>query len=289
MKAFEAILPFLRPVEHLILDSDISEVMVNGNGLIFVEQRGCLREIEGVSIDEESLQIAVKNIARRLKDDISDERPLLNSRLPDGSRVAAVLSPVSIGGTSLTIRKFPTHVYGAEDLVGMGTMPRHMLEMLTCAIQDHKNILISGGTSSGKTTILNALASLIDPAERIVLIEDTSELRLNQRNLVRFEGPGRRSLRSVTGSQYRTFGDVGDHSREHRFSSDCPFCDLRIARRCGYSLPGRTEQHRRFDESPFADGPVETLAARDRAGRDRGLQPGGRHLSTENVVPAAAG
>jgi pilus assembly protein CpaF len=187
MKAFEAILPFLRPVEHLILDSDISEVMVNGNGLIFVEQRGCLREIEGVSIDEESLQIAVKNIARRLKDDISDERPLLNSRLPDGSRVAAVLSPVSIGGTSLTIRKFPTHVYGAEDLVGMGTMPRHMLEMLTCAIQDHKNILISGGTSSGKTTILNALASLIDPAERIVLIEDTSELRLNQRNLVRFE------------------------------------------------------------------------------------------------------
>lgn len=187
MKAFEAILPFLRPIEHLILDPDISEVMVNGNGLIFVEQRGCLRQIEGVSIDEESLQIAVKNIARRLKDDISDERPLLNSRLPDGSRVAAVLSPVSIGGTSVTIRKFPTQVYSAEDLVGMGTMPRNVLDMLAVAIREHKNVLISGGTSSGKTTTLNALASLIDPAERIVLIEDTSELRLNQRNLIRFE------------------------------------------------------------------------------------------------------
>jgi pilus assembly protein CpaF len=187
MKAFEAILPFLRPIEHLILDPDISEVMVNGNGLIFVEQRGCVREIDGVFIDEESLQIAVKNIARRLKDDINDERPLLNSRLPDGSRVAAVLSPVSIGGTSLTIRKFPTQVYSAEDLVRMGTMPRNVLETLAAAIREHKNILISGGTSSGKTTALNALASLIDPAERIVLIEDTSELRLNQRNLIRFE------------------------------------------------------------------------------------------------------
>ena len=184
---FEAILPFLRPIEHLILDADISEVMVNGNGRIFVERQGVIEEIPGISIKEEVLQIAVKNIARRLGDDIGDGRPILDSRLPDGSRVAAIFPPCSIGGTTLSIRKFASKLFSVDELVRIGSLNVEVLSMLSSAIRDRKNILISGGTSTGKTTLLNALASLIDPADRMVVIEDTAELHLTQPNVVRLE------------------------------------------------------------------------------------------------------
>ncbi len=185
--SFEVILPFLRPIEHLILDADISEIMVNGSSRVFIERRGLLEAVPGVSIEEKTLQIAVKNIARRLGDEISDERPLLDSRLPDGSRVAAIFPPCSIGGTTLTIRKFAAKLFTVEELMRIGTLTPAVLDLLRAAITDRKNILISGGTSTGKTTILNALASLIDSDDRIVVIEDTAELHLEQANLVRFE------------------------------------------------------------------------------------------------------
>ncbi len=185
--SFEVILPFLRPIEHLILDADISEIMVNGSSRVFIERRGLLEAVPGVSIEEKTLQIAVKNIARRLGDEISDERPLLDSRLPDGSRVAAIFPPCSIGGTTLTIRKFAAKLFTVEELMRIGTLPPVVLDLLRAAIADRKNILISGGTSTGKTTMLNALASLIDSDDRIVVIEDTAELHLEQANLVRFE------------------------------------------------------------------------------------------------------
>jgi pilus assembly protein CpaF len=185
--SFEVILPFLRPIEHLILDADISEIMVNGSSRVFIERRGLLEAVPGVSIEEKTLQIAVKNIARRLGDEISDERPLLDSRLPDGSRVAAIFPPCSIGGTTLTIRKFAAKLFTVEELMRIGTLTPAVLDLLRAAIADRKNILISGGTSTGKTTMLNALASLIDSDDRIVVIEDTAELHLEQANLVRFE------------------------------------------------------------------------------------------------------
>src|SRR3954468_7681314 len=165
--SFEVILPFLRPIEHLILDDDVSEIMVNGNSRVFIERRGCLAEVPGVAMEEKTLQIAVKNIARRLGDEISDERPVLDSRLPDGSRVAAVFPPCSIGGTTLTIRKFAAHLYTAEELLRNGTMSQEVMEHLRSAIVERKNILISGGTSTGKTTLLNAVARFIDPRDRI--------------------------------------------------------------------------------------------------------------------------
>src|SRR3981189_1622862 len=102
--SFEVILPFLRPIAHLLLDASITEVMVNGSGRIFVERDGRVEAVVGVTIREQNRGVAVRNLARALGDDISEEQPLLDSRLPDGSRVAAALPPVSLGGTTLTIR-----------------------------------------------------------------------------------------------------------------------------------------------------------------------------------------
>ena len=105
--SFDLILPFLRPIAHLIRDPQITEVMVNGSGRVFIERQGLLEAVPDVTVREQNLRVAVRNLARVLGDDISEERPLLDSRLPDGSRVAAALPPVSLGGTTLTIRKSP--------------------------------------------------------------------------------------------------------------------------------------------------------------------------------------
>lgn len=184
---FEVILPFLRPIEDLILDSEVSEIMVNGSVRVFIERHGQVEEAHGVSIPERSLQVAVRNIARALGDEISEEKPLLDSRLPDGSRVAAVIPPCSVNGTTLTIRKFQSRLFTAEELVRVGSIPPIVLATLREAIVRRQNILISGGTGTGKTTMLNALAVFIANDDRIILIEDTSEIAINKRNLVRFE------------------------------------------------------------------------------------------------------
>jgi pilus assembly protein CpaF len=187
MNGFETILPFLKPIEHLILDDSISEVMVNGPDRIFVEKAGFVEPIQGVNLGEKSLMVAVKNIARRLGDDISESKPILDSRLPDGSRVAAVIPPCSLNGVTLTIRKFNARHFGVEDLVQAGTLERWLANQLENYILARKNILIAGGTGSGKTTLLNVLGKFIPPDERILLIEDTSEIQMDQDNLVRFE------------------------------------------------------------------------------------------------------
>jgi len=187
MNGFETILPFLKPIEHLILDDTISEVMVNGADRVFVEKAGFVEEVRGLAIGEKSLMIAVKNIARRLGDDISESKPILDSRLPDGSRVAAVIPPCSLNGVTLTIRKFNTKHFGIEDLIQAGTLERWLANQLETYVLGRKNILIAGGTGTGKTTLLNILGKFIPSDERILLIEDTSEIQMDQDNLVRFE------------------------------------------------------------------------------------------------------
>jgi pilus assembly protein CpaF len=187
MNGFETILPFLKPIEHLILDDAISEVMVNGPDSIFIEKDGFVEAVQGISLGEKSLMVAVKNIARRLGDDISESKPILDSRLPDGSRVAAVIPPCSVNGVTLTIRKFNARHFGVEDLVQAGTLERWLANQLETYVLARKNILIAGGTGTGKTTMLNILGKFIPSDERVLLIEDTSEIHMGQDNLVRFE------------------------------------------------------------------------------------------------------
>jgi pilus assembly protein CpaF len=187
MNGFEMILPFLKPIEHLILDDSISEVMVNGPDQVFIEKAGFLQQVKGVSLGEKSLMVAVKNIARRLGNEISESKPILDSRLPDGSRVAAVIPPCSLSGVTLTIRKFNTRHFEMQDLINAGTLDRPLANRLEDYVLARKNILISGGTGTGKTTLLNILGKFIPEDERILLIEDTAEIQMVQPNLVRFE------------------------------------------------------------------------------------------------------
>src|SRR5437667_540614 len=163
MNGFEMILPFLKPIEHLILDDAISEVMVNGHDHIFIEKAGFIEPVEGVSLGEKSLMVAVKNIARRLGDDISESKPILDSRLPDGSRVAAVIPPCSLTGVTLTIRKFNSRHFEIEDLIRSGTLNRALTNRLEDYLLQRRNLLISGGTGSGKTSLLTALGKFIPP------------------------------------------------------------------------------------------------------------------------------
>ena len=187
MHGFETILPFLKPIEHLILDDTISEVMVNGADSVFIEKNGYLQPVGGVSLGEKALLVAVKNIARRLGGDISESHPILDSRLPDGSRVAAVIPPCSLNGVTLTIRRFNTRHFEIQDLIAAGTLDQSLANRFEDYVLSRKNILICGGTGSGKTTTLNILSRFIPEDERILLIEDTAEIHIAQPNLVRFE------------------------------------------------------------------------------------------------------
>ena len=184
---FETILPFLRPIEHLIRDDSVSEIMVNGSSRVFIERAGVLAHVPDLALNEKSLIVAVKNIARRLGNDISEAKPILDSRLPDGSRVAAVIPPCSIHGVTLTIRKFNSRHFTIEDIVRMGTLNVELSARLQGYVENRQNVLISGGTGTGKTTLLTSLARFISDEDRILLIEDTSEIQLHKPNLVRFE------------------------------------------------------------------------------------------------------
>jgi pilus assembly protein CpaF len=199
MNGFETILPFLKPIEHLILDDSISEVMVNGPDHVFIEKAGFIETVPGIHLAERSLMVAVKNIARRLGSDISDAQPILDSRLPDGSRVAVVIPPCSVNGITLTIRKFNSRHFTIDDLVEAATMERWLAHQLEEYVLGRKSVLIVGSTGSGKTSMLNVLGKFIPADERIVLIEDTSEIHLEHDNLVRFEArQSRGDLPAVT-------------------------------------------------------------------------------------------
>ena len=210
--SFDLILPFLRPIEHLIMDPSVSEIMVNGTDRVFVERAGLVEPVQlQAPLTERSLQVAIRNIARILGDEISEEKPLLDARLPDGSRVAAVFPPCAVQGTTLTIRKFHSKHFSAEELVRIGALPTEVLDQIRDGIDQRLNILISGGTGTGKTTMLNALARFIDPVDRIVLIEDTAEIQIEQENLVRFE-----ARREQSGVPAVTIRDLLKATLRHR-------------------------------------------------------------------------
>jgi pilus assembly protein CpaF len=183
--SWDLILPFLKPLEPFLRDPEVTDVLVNGTR-VFVERAGLLVGV-AATINEKALVVAIRNIARLLGDDVSEDQPLLDARLPDGSRVAAVLPPCSVNGPSLAIRKFAARHFSLDDLVKVGTLTPEMQPTLETAVHDRLNVLVSGRTGAGKTTFLNALAALADEGERIVAIEDTSELQIAKPNVVRLE------------------------------------------------------------------------------------------------------
>ena len=182
--SFRLIAPFLGPVMALLEDDTVGEVMVNPDA-VFVERSGRLEEVDGLRLKPLQVRRAAVAIARSLGDDVSEEQPLLDARLPDGSRVAAVLPPCSFGGPVLTIRKFARRRLSLADLARSGSLPGKLPALVSRAVAERRNILVSGGTGTGKTTLLAAIASLIPPDQRVLVIEDTVELPLAHPNIVR--------------------------------------------------------------------------------------------------------
>ena len=184
--SLETILPFLQPIAHLITDPGVSEVMVNGDGAIFIQRNGQLSSVNA-ALESKYLANAVKRIARSLGNDIGGSKPLLDARLPDGSRVAAAFPPCSLNGVTLTIRKFRPQWFTMEQLVEAGMLPTAVAAELAEAVRNRKTILIAGGTDTGKTTFAKALIDFIPQNERLGVIEDTAELKIDHPNVFRFE------------------------------------------------------------------------------------------------------
>ena len=175
------------PLERLLADESVSEIMVNGAHDVWVERDGRLFETTVRFIDDSHVRRIINKIVAQIGRRIDESSPMVDARLPDGSRVNAVISPLSLSGPLVTIRKFSKRRLTMEDLVNFGTVSPEVVGFLERCIKARLNILISGGTGTGKTTFLNALSTAIPERDRIVTIEDAAELRLNQRHVLRLE------------------------------------------------------------------------------------------------------
>jgi pilus assembly protein CpaF len=175
------------PLERLLADDSITEIMVNGPFDVWVERQGRLFETTVRFTDESHLRRIINKMVAQIGRRIDESSPMVDARLPDGSRVNAVIPPLSLGGPLVTIRKFSKRRLDLGDLVRLGTLSTETIEFLQRCILAKLNILISGGTGSGKTTLLNALSTSIPDSDRIITIEDAAELRLNQRHVLRLE------------------------------------------------------------------------------------------------------
>jgi pilus assembly protein CpaF len=177
----------LGPLEPLLRDPQVDEVMVNGPGAVWVERRGRIEPTDVRFADPAALRHAIERILAPLGRRVDEAEPLVDARLPDGSRVNVVIAPLALDGPVLTIRRFRRRGFSADELVENGTWTAPLRDMLERAVGARLNILVSGGTGSGKTTTLNALSAFIGSDERVVTIEDAAELRLQQAHVVRLE------------------------------------------------------------------------------------------------------
>ncbi len=175
------------PLERLLDDPEITEIMVNGPDRIYVERAGRLELDASVFSGEAQLRRVIERIVSRVGRRIDESSPLVDARLADGSRVNAIIPPLAVGGSSLTVRKFAREPFVVEDLVAFGTMSPEIAEFLEACVLGRLNVIVSGGTGTGKTTLLNVLSSFIPEEERIVTIEDAVELQLQQDHVVRLE------------------------------------------------------------------------------------------------------
>jgi pilus assembly protein CpaF len=175
------------PIQKFLEDSSVTEVMVNSTDPIYIEREGRLERTGARFGSEEHLRQVIERIVSTVGRRVDESSPMVDARLPDGSRVNAVIPPLAVDGPALTIRKFATDPYTTEDLVEFGTMSTGMAALLKMCVKGKLNVLISGGTGTGKTTLLNVLSSFVPTDERIVTIEDAVELQLHQEHVVRLE------------------------------------------------------------------------------------------------------
>ena len=175
------------PIQPLLRDPDVTEIMVNGADQVYIERAGRIYRVDIAFSDEAHLRRTIDKIVARIGRRIDESSPMCDARLPDGSRVNAVIAPLALDGPMLTIRKFAADPYEAEDLIEFGTMSKVVAEFLEACVTGRANILVSGGTGAGKTTTLNVLSSFIPEDERIITIEDAAELQLHQEHVLRLE------------------------------------------------------------------------------------------------------
>ena len=212
------------PIEPLLRDDSVTEIMVNGPQQVYVEQAGRLYMTETKFRDDDHVMHIIERIISPLGRRCDEASPYVDARLPDGSRVNAVIPPISLVGPVLTIRKFSKTPLQSEDLVRLGTMTQGMVDFLKACVQVKLNIVVSGGTGSGKTTLLNVLSQFIPEGERIITIEDAAELQLQQTHVLRLEsrpsnieGKGRISIRDLVANALRMRPDriiVGECRRD---------------------------------------------------------------------------
>jgi pilus assembly protein CpaF len=198
------------PIDPFLSDPDITEVMVNGPHQVWIERAGLLNRTEAKFVDETHLERIIEKIVGQVGRRIDESAPMVDARLPDGSRVNAVVHPLAIGGPFLTIRKFAVDPFTADDLVANETMSDQVTGLVRRMVHGKLNILVSGSTGSGKTTLLNVLSSFIPDSERIVTVEDAAELRLNQIHVLslearppNLEGTGQVTIRDLVRNTLR--------------------------------------------------------------------------------------
>lgn len=175
------------PITALLADSNVTEIMVNGPNHVYIEKKGKLVLTDAKFKNDNHVLHVIKKIVAPIGRRIDESSPMVDARLPNGSRVNAIIPPLAIDGPSITIRKFAEDPFKVEDLVGFGTMTSKMADLLKMCVEGRLNVVVSGGTGSGKTTTLNVLSSFIPEDERIVTIEDAAELQLSQEHVVRLE------------------------------------------------------------------------------------------------------
>jgi pilus assembly protein CpaF len=194
----------LGPLEELLSDPAVEEVMVNGHDLVYVERAGRIERTEVTFASEQALRDAIERILTPLGRRVDELSPIVDARLEDGSRVHVVIPPLAVDGPSMSIRRFSAVRPGPREMVELGTITEELHDQLAAAVAARRSILVSGGTGSGKTTLLNALSAFIDGDERVITIEDAAELRLRQPHVVRLEsrpanveGRGRVTIREL--------------------------------------------------------------------------------------------
>lgn len=185
--SYAVIIPFLKPIKHLLEAETVSEIMVNPDSSVWVEEGGQIQLLPGIGFDDGALQTGLEVIANRFGKKLDKDSPVMNLRLPDGSRMAAMIPPVVNPRPMMTIRKFTSRNFTLSDLIRTEMLTEEQAATLTKAVREGQNILIAGGTGTGKTTLLNVLADAIPEHERILTIEDTAELHIRKPHVISAE------------------------------------------------------------------------------------------------------